>query len=738
MYPKQRAPGLKPGHNKSDVRRKSFRYPGMRKNIIALPILACVLGTLAHASPAKRPIGVDDLVLVRTPSQVSLSPDGRNVAYMLATPNLENNNHTHDLYIVAADGKGKPRRLVAGEAQSGELASFLQQSPTWAPQSDRLVYVMPKGEGTEIRTVDVTTGTSEALVSQDLVGKEFSFTPSYFGPSLSFSPDGHWLAFLGSRKPPEPKDEKLTTAIAADEDWAPRDKQYMRDMYQLFAMNLRSREVIRLTDANISIKSFDWSPDSKRLAISAYSDVTNSANYLMTDIYIIDVSSRQVRPLVTTPGMDEQPKWSPDGQWIAFGSQRGKEDWMYTTTISVVAADGSSAPRYIGERELNRVSGSQNVPVRWTADGKFVDTQAAHDLSTHLFRVSVEDGSARRITPRADRHYEDFSYSRDGKRVAMIAQGVGVPPEVFVADADTMNLWRVTDCNPEWQQLRVPLVERMTWRSPDGKWELKGLLIKPSTFEEGRKYPLLTNILGGPSMVRQELNPAFNYPLLVLAEREGYVIFMPNSRGRAGSGLDFTHAIRDEQSYVLNPMSDVLAGVDVLVERGIADPKRLGLLGFSYGGTLTSYIVTTTDRFRAAIYGEGSPNILGDIQRYGRAEFLGLNRDMWGFGNPFEPSEIKRAYEQSAVYRLDKVKTPVLIEAGEKSAWESDRQFYRGLKHFGVPSEFWIYPRSGHGWDEPLLKQDAFNRHIAWFDYWLKGKPYPDKKKQAEYDAWRR
>lgn len=239
-------------------------------------------------------------------------------------------------------------------------------------------------------------------------------------------------------------------------------------------------------------------------------------------------------------------------------------------------------------------------------------------------------------------------------------------------------------------------------------------------------------------MVRQQFNPVFNYALLVMAEQEGYVIFLPNSRGRQGYGMDFGHAIRDERSYVLNPASDVLAGIDELVHRGLADGQKLGVLGFSYGGTLTAYLLTSTDRFRAAIYGEGSPNILADIQRYGHSEFLGLIRDMWGFGNPFEPSEIQRAFEQSALFRVAEAKAPVLVESGEKSNWEKDRQFYRALKHFGVPSEFWVYTSSGHGWEDPLLKQGAFNRHIAWFNYWIKGKPYPDKRKQREYDAWQK
>jgi len=695
---------------------KPTTWPGL---LIFTCLAAAVCGAVQAASPAKHPISVDDLITVRVPSQARLSPDGRWVAYILTTPSLKDNDYSRDLYVVASNGRSAPRRIAQGDFQL----------PSWAPSSDRLAYFAQTSKGAELRAIGIDGAKPQILVAQGAIGEGFDLRPG--DGSIGLSPDGRWLAFIATRKPPNPDASQITHGIEADEDWSP--DRATTPAGRLFVMQLAETRARALTDDTINVTAFDWSPDGKRLALQADSAPESVASYMTADIYVAELEGGPVRALVKMPGIDAGPKWSPDGKSIAFVSQHGEEDWTYCTTLAVVQADGTAAPRYIGTA-LDRRSGGWSTPLRWSADGRFIDVAASHDLSRHLFRVRVSDGTVRQMTPRADRQYEDFSYSQDGKLVAFTVQGAALPPDVYVSDARVIKPIRLSDSNPGWRELTVPSVKTISWRSSDGKWDLKGLVLEPSFYQPGKRYPLLTDIQGGPAMVEQNLNVSFNYPLLVLAER-GYVVFMPNTRGRQGFGVDFLHAIRDEHSYVLNPIGDVLSGVDALVGRGIADGNRTGLLGFSYGGVLTAYLVTATNRFQAAIYGEGLLNL--DGFRYQSNQLLGLSRDMMGLGNPYEAAVIKRAYDQSAIYRLDKVQTPVLIEAGEKSLWEGDRAFYRGLKHYRVPSEFYVYPRSGHGWLEPLLKQDSFRRQIAWFDYWIKDLPYPDAAKQITYDAWK-
>ncbi len=707
------------------------------------PVQATGIDAKLQATP-RRPISIEDMIEVNTPSEVAISPNGRWVAYVLHTAAIESNNHLHDVYVVPTDGSLPPRRLTHNQPRDGYFASLESISAVWAPTSDKLVYVGRHGDETELRSIDVESGREELLVTSEILGGKFNFSSGFSqGRSIEFSPDGRSLAFLASMSAKPPPAAKPLHAIDADENWdpgidegLPTQRISTRPVAQLFTLDLSTHRVRMVTSAEFNISDFSWSPNSRSFALEAETDPAAGSLSMRSAIFLVDTSGGALRPLVQIEGINRTPVWSPDGKQIAFCTQHGRPDWMQVCSLAVVSVDGHSPPRNLGA-ELDRLAGSRLDGIHWVDHGHYIDVLTRYYLSMHLFRISIIDGSIRRLSTRDDRLYDEASYSRDGKIIALRVQGVGVPPDVYISPVTRFRPRALTHLNPSWDTLSLPKAEIVQWRSQDDRWDLHGLLIKPSNYDSKRRYPMLTEVLGGPLMVRQYLNPDVSYPVLALAEL-GYVIFMPDSRGREGFGLDFTHAIRDERSYVLKPETDVFSGVNAMVARDIADPEQLGILGFSYGGTLTAYAVTLTDRFKAAIYGEGLPDMLRWYETPNTHSGFALLNDMMGFGNPYEPKVIASGIEQSSLFHLDRVHTPVLVEAGELSGWKWDRAYYRGLRHFQVPSEFYVYPRSGHGWDEPRLRQDSFQREIAWFDYWVKGKPYPDVKKQEAYDAWKR
>jgi dipeptidyl aminopeptidase/acylaminoacyl peptidase len=689
-------------------------------------------------SGTRRPVSIEDQISMRRPRDVQISPDGKWVAYVLSTPDIERNQYTHDIYVVPADGTSVPRRLTHNEPREGFGSSFPGPRPVWNRESSHLLYVAIADEAPEIRSLDVKTGRETTLLAERELGEGRSF----FTESADYtdvqkvwiepSPDGSRLAFLVRERKAVAQREKIYHAIEINSpDWRAEEKPL--EVARLWVMDLNTRNARPITDATMTVSWFDWSPDGRRFAVEASTRLQSLSYFMANDIYVIDADGTNLRPLVVMEGWDRQPRWSPDGKSILFATQQGQEYWMYAATLAIVDANGGS-PRVIGN-ELDRIAGSRPGGLWWIKGGRSVLASYGHHLSYQLFELSTNGGTPRKVTPREDRSYSNFSFSQDASKMAFVAEGVGVPPDLYVSSTKRFAPRRLTVLNPDWASLSVPSTQIVQWPSRDGRWTIHGLLIKPSTFAQGQRYPLLVNNYGGPAMVTQRTNPVDNYPLLALAEM-GYAILLPNTRGRGGYGAEFQAAIRDERSYSIHQVQDVLAGTEAMIDRGIADPKQVGTMGFSYGEILTLNSIIESDRFKAAIVGGGIPDLLLLLQDASTSGWS-LYRDMYGLPNGFDRDNIERAFKQTSIFFLDRVCTPVLIESGEHDGYERHQALFRGLRHFGVPVEHNFYPRSGHGYEEPKLLQDSYRRQVAWFDYWLRGKPYRDAARQVQYDAWK-
>lgn len=342
-------------------------------------------------------------------------------------------------------------------------------------------------------------------------------------------------------------------------------------------------------------------------------------------------------------------------------------------------------------------------------------------MSNHLFRVSVNGGEVEKISAGTD-YYNEFSFSRDGKRIAFTRENVNAPGEVFVSETSSFTPKPITNLNPQWRAIRPPIVEHIRWKSEDGEFDVHGLLVKPPDFKRGTSYPLLVEIQGGPSMVAAKFNHGAIYPIIKFA-LNGYVILIPNTRGRGGYGDKFLRAIREKGDFHPGPYQDMMAGVDYLVENGIADTDRMGVMGFSYGAGLTAFSVTQTDLFKAASASDGmSDMVSAAFQAAGDPAWVRIWRDQFGFTNPWDPVQYREMVRQSAVYHVQNVKTPTLLEAGANGLVDQWRMLYQGLQRHKVMSQLVIYPRTGHGIQEPKLLYDSYRRNVEWFDRWVLGK----------------
>jgi dipeptidyl aminopeptidase/acylaminoacyl peptidase len=311
------------------------------------------------------------------------------------------------------------------------------------------------------------------------------------------------------------------------------------------------------------------------------------------------------------------------------------------------------------------------------------------------------------------------AFAAQADRMAFTWQTLERPADVWVSPTERWSPTVVTDMHAEVAMPDMGRTELLTWRSQDGRFEIEGLLTYPAGYRVGQRVPLILNVHGGPSGVFSQsfTGAPSTYMIQTFAQR-GYAVLRPNPRGSTGYGRDFRFANVADWGY--GDMDDLMAGVDHVIDMGVGDPDRLLLMGWSYGGYMTSFAVTRTDRFKAASMGAGLPNLVSmvtttDIQDY-LAEHMGAE-----FWDDYETYE-----RHSAMYRIARVTTPTQVIHGEvdlRVPFTQGQEFYRALQRRGVDTEMLILPRTPHGPREPKLLMEVTPRILAWFEKYLPPAP---------------
>jgi dipeptidyl aminopeptidase/acylaminoacyl peptidase len=682
------------------IRRTLLRGAALLSGCFALS-----LSVSGQSRQSKRLVTLDDVMQFRSINDVSISPRGDRVAYVVSTPSTFRNQHEAALFVVPATG-GSPRRL----AEKTRIFNLGLPLPKlrWSPDGTRVSFLGLTAGKPQVFAADASTGDTEMLTDA-LEG-----TTTY-----EWAPDGRSVAYLTRDSLPQEdqrRQQEMSFVIRAD---APPPATRLA-IKSLPTGGKMSADVRVLTAPSFYVESLTFSPDGKEIAFEA-SPTSGAMSGYMTRIYTIPAAGGEARVVVDRAGMNSAPRYSPDGRQLAFVTSSGSTSLMSPRSLAVMSLADRKPRTFLLDdawvSDMTWAPDSKSVYLLAT-DGTF--GRRAHMFEQPIVRVSIDSGKAERVDSGQTANYS-LTISRDGSKLAHRAVEPRTMGDVVVTDAATGRSTKLTDVNPQLHDLALGEMKAISWRSFDGM-EIWGLLITPPGHAAGRKVPLLVYCHGGPNgSITYGLFPQFMhvvgqvdyYPVEAMASA-GFAILMPMPRGGAGYGEAGQRSIVNAWGDA--DYKDIMTGVDELIARGLADPDRLGVMGASYGGYMTNWIVTQTSRFKAASAGAAIADLADEYFLSDAGEVMAEY-----FGKPWEARDAYVAH--SPLTFASKVTTPLLIQHGERdnrvpiaNAWK----FYRALKRMGKTVELDIHPRSGHVFYEPTQEREAMGRNLEWFKQWIR------------------
>ena len=658
-----------------------------------------------------------DHLKIKNIGDVQISADGRRIAYTFQS-NERSGRATSQLWVwdVAAGQTGR----VGGDKDTGA-------HPRWSPDGQWLAYLGRADDESGLGMIKMDG--SPAVFLARVVSTNHPLPST--GDVFAWSPGSSRIAYVSGIPGPEADDANGDPMVITRYLYKPTASEGLTKFndnrrLQLWSVDLVTREPRQLSDGTDYQHSLAWSPRGDQiLFVSNHEpDPDRVFNY---DIFALAVAGGAVRPLTKTKGAEYYPAWSPDGGSIAMLATTrpltSSETTMEDTHVWVMKADGSA------KREIGSAIDNRQGPPKWSGDGKWIYFTVEERGSTHLYRIAAAGGSAEMVAPDAGQRatITSWSVARDGT-LAYAASLPGSPPELYLKPPGGPAR-RLTSANEELLGSRATQqVENFTFKSADGT-EVEAFLTQPAgcpppcgalrrdldealaakSGTPSGKHPLIVMIHGGP---HGHQGPAFNLKAQAYASR-GWAVLMVNYRGSTGYGQRFADAIAKDQNGA--EARDVLAGVDAALARyPWIDATRMGIEGGNYGGQLTNWIITQTDRFRAAIPLAGISNLVSFNYTAYYHDYLAVEFGAY----PHEGRMMDTLWQRSPLRSVNSVKTPTLILHGENDndvPISEAEQWYIALKDVGVETVLVRYPREGHGLREPKHVADAIERSIGWY-----------------------
>lgn len=620
-----------------------------------------------------------------------VSPDGKRMVYTVNEAVMTDDKSEFVTQIWMANLATKQNtQLTFGEKSS--------TNPKWSPDGNWIAFTSNRKDNrNNLYLLNVNGGEAEPLTELKSAVNNFHW-----------SPDGRSIAF--TMNDPKPEEEEKNDKGKNDWRWVDENLK----MARLYVISVQKdgngkREPRKLTTGNYHVNDFDWSGDGSRIAFShVKSPVVN--DWPTADVSIIEVANGNVTALANTPAAETAPRYSRDGKSIAVIASDAPPTWAGFNIIQIFSATGGQPKKLVPSFD------AQPAIAGWSADGKRIYFSEAKGTGTQIYALDV---AANRIdevktTPVV---VSGIDLNHSATTFGFVGQTSDTPAEVFVASVSDLTPVQITKANAD---LKVPPVGRtevVTWKSKDGK-QIEGLLTYPVGYQAGQRVPLILNIHGGPAGVFQQayIGGRGVYPLATFASR-GFAILRPNPRGSSGYGAEFRRA--NMRDWGFGDYQDLMAGVDRVIEMGVADPERLGVMGWSYGGFMTSWIVTQTSRFKAASAGAPVTNLMSFN---GTADIPAFVPDYFG-GQSWEVMDLYQKH--SPMFNVKGVTTPTMIQHGEadiRVPISQGYEFYNALKVKGVPTRMLVLPRQPHGPNEPKMQLAAMKANLDWFEKYIGSK----------------
>lgn len=655
---------------------------------------------LALAAPATAQWTPDEQMKVRVVGGVQVSPDGTRVVYTVNEPVMtaEKSEYLTHIWMANADGTGS-YQFTFGEKSC--------TSPQWSPDGKWIAFTSSRSGAS------ASPGASKNnvwLIRAD-GGEAEQLTDVKSGvSSFQWSPDGKWVAYAMA----EPKSEQEEKDDKAKNDAKAVDENFK--MTHLWVIPVAKddkgkREAKQLTKGDFTVGGgfgggWDWSPDGKTIAF-AHAPTPRVNDWPLADISTVDVATGEIKPLVKTNAAEGEPHYSPDGKWIAYTASDDPPTWGFTAWVYVIPAAGGQG------RKLATTFNEQPGLTGWSADGKWIYFDETVGTMTRLGALPVDGGAPKWID--GGGWVFGANLNRTRTMFGMSAQWWDKAPEAYVTPADRWTPVRVSQANADIPKHSLGKTEVVKWKSKDGM-EIEGLLTYPANYEAGKRYPMVLIVHGGPAgvFVQSFVASRSVYPTASYAA-QGWAVLRCNIRGSSGYGKKLRYA--NYKDWGGMDYQDLMTGVDAVIQKGVADPDRLAVSGWSYGGFMTSWIITQTKRFKAASIGAPVTNLMSFN---GTADIPGFIPDY--FGAEFWDN-IEIYMKHSAMFNVKGASTPSLIQHGERDERVPIGQgyeLYNALKRQGTTVKMVTYPRQPHGLQEPRLVLDAAKRNIEWFSQYLK------------------